>query len=257
LLDGIGYPLGISGGVSGDHWLGITPARGYDLVLQIVFGMRTSLGIAVVAAIASVAFGVLVGATAGFLGGWIDRALVWLTDFMLAFPFFLFAIALVPALSSRLADQYGEVATWKRIAVIVTLFTVFGWMTTARIVRGQVISLREREYVEAARAAGAGTGHMLFRQILPNVWAPILVIFSLVIPANITLEAALSFLSIGIQEPTPDLGRLIQLGASNASNFGLVPWMVFVPAVTLFVLVLAFNLLGDAVRDALDPKSSR
>jgi peptide/nickel transport system permease protein len=137
------------------------------------------------------------------------------------------------------------------------LFTVFGWMTTARIVRGQVISLREREYVEAARAAGAGTGHMLFRQILPNVWAPILVIFSLVIPANITLEAALSFLSIGIQEPTPDLGRLIQLGASNASNFGLVPWMVFVPAVTLFVLVLAFNLLGDAVRDALDPKSSR
>ncbi len=257
LLNSIGYPIGVAGGASGDHWLGITPQRGYDLFLQLIFGARTSLGIAVTASVLAVSLGVVVGVLAGYVGGWIDRMVVWFTDFMLAFPFFLFAIALVPSLSSRLADSFGEVAVWKRIAVIIALFTVFGWMTTARIVRGQVISLREREYVEAARAAGAGTAHMLFRQLLPNVWAPILVVFSLSIPANVTLEAALSFLNIGITEPTPDLGRLILQGASNVSNFGLIPWVVFVPALSLFILVLAFNLLGDAVRDALDPKSSR
>jgi peptide/nickel transport system permease protein len=257
LLDSIGYPLGYIGGTSGDHWLGLTPGRGYDLLMQLIFGMRTSMGIAVTSAVFAVAVGVVVGVVAGYLGGWIDRVLVWFTDFMLAFPFYLFAIALVPAIGSRLADEYGAIAVWKRITVIIVLFTVFNWMSTARIVRGQVISLREREYVEAARAAGAGTIHMLFRQLLPNVWAPILVMFSLLIPALVTLEAALSFLNIGIQEPTPDLGRLILEGARNASNFGLVPWAVFVPAAALFGLVLAFNLLGDAVRDALDPRSSR
>jgi peptide/nickel transport system permease protein len=257
LLDSIGYPLGYAGGTSGDHWLGLTPGRGYDLFMQLIFGTRTSLGIAVTAAVFAVAMGVLVGVVAGYLGGWADRVLVWFTDFMIAFPFYLFAIALVPAISSRLTDQYGAIAVWKRIAVIIALFTVFNWMSTARIVRGQVLSLREREYVEAARAAGAGTVHMLFRQILPNVWAPILVMFSLLIPALVTLEAALSFLNIGIQEPTPDLGRLILEGARNASNFGLVPWTVFVPATVLFGVVLAFNLLGDAVRDALDPRSSK
>jgi peptide/nickel transport system permease protein len=130
-------------------------------------------------------------------------------------------------------------------------------MGTARIVRGQVISLREREYVEAARAAGAGTRHMLFRQLLPNIWAPVLVVFSLLVPATVTAEAALSFLNIGIQEPVPDLGRLILQGARNVSNTGLIPLAVVVPALGLFILVLAFNLLGDAVRDALDPKSSK
>jgi peptide/nickel transport system permease protein len=257
LLDGIGYPLGVAGGVSGEHWLGLTPQRGYDLFLQLIFGARTSLGIAVTASVLAVAFGVVVGVVAGYLGGWVDKLLVWFTDFFLAFPFFLFAIALVPPLGTRLADEFGEVAVWKRVAVIVAIFTLFGWMYTARIVRGQVISLREREYVEAARAAGAGTGHMLFRQLLPNVWAPILVVFSLSIPATVTAEAALSFLNIGIQEPTPDLGRLIVQGARNVSNTGMIPFAVFVPALGLFLLVLAFNLLGDAVRDALDPRSNR
>jgi peptide/nickel transport system permease protein len=257
LLDSIGYPLGVAGGVSGDHWLGLTPQGGYDMFLQLIFGARTSLGIAVTSAVLSVAFGVVIGIMAGYAGGWIDRFIVWVTDFMLAFPFFLFAIALVPAVTTRLSDEYGAVAVWKRVLTIIIIFTVFGWMGTARIVRGQDISLREREYVEAARAAGAGTTHMLFRQLLPNIWAPVLVVFSLLVPATVTAEAALSFLNIGIQEPVPDLGRLILQGARNVSNTGLIPIAVFVPAVGLFVLVLAFNLLGDAVRDALDPKSSK
>jgi peptide/nickel transport system permease protein len=134
---------------------------------------------------------------------------------------------------------------------------MFNWMYMARIVRGQVISLREREYVDAARAAGAGSAHIIFRQLLPNLWAPVLVVVSLLIPQLVTAEAAFSFLNIGIQEPTPDLGRLILLGARNVLNTGLIPGTVFLPALLLFVLVLAFNLLGDAIRDALDPRSSK
>jgi peptide/nickel transport system permease protein len=257
LLDSIGYPLGTAGGISADHWLGLTPQVGYDLFLNLIFGARTSLGIALTSAVLAVAIGVLVGVVSGYMGGWVDRVLVWFTDFMLAFPFFLFAIALVPTLQTRLADQFGEVAVWKKVAVIIGIFILFSWMSMARIVRGQVISLREREYVEAARAAGAGTGHILFRQLLPNIWAPVLVVFSLLVPALVTAEAALSFLNIGIQEPTPDLGRLILTGARNVTNTGLIPGAVFLPALLIFILVLAFNLLGDAVRDALDPRSSK
>jgi peptide/nickel transport system permease protein len=257
LLDSIGFPLGYSGGASADHWLGLTPQRGYDLLLQIIFGARTSLGIAGTAALAAAGIGILIGIVAGYAGGWIDRALVWLTDFMLAFPFFLFAIALVPTIGTRLADEHGEIAVWKRVVVLIVVFTMFNWMYMARIVRGQVISLREREYVDAARAAGAGSAHIIFRQLLPNLWAPVLVVVSLLIPQLVTAEAAFSFLNIGIQEPTPDLGRLILLGARNVLNSGLIPGTVFLPALLLFVLVLAFNLLGDAIRDALDPRSSK
>jgi peptide/nickel transport system permease protein len=257
LLDDTGDPLGTAGGVSGAHWLGLTPSNGYDLLLQLIFGTRTSLIIAVVSSVLGVAIGTVVGVVSGYAGGWIDRLLVWFTDLMLAFPFFLFTIALVPTLSTRLQDQYGEVAVWKREAVLIAIFVIFGWMGTARLVRGQVISLREREYVEAARAAGASASHIVFRQILPNTWAPILVTFSLSVPITVTAEAALSFLSIGITEPTPDLGRLIFNGVSYLSDIGYAPLFVLLPGITIFVLVLAFNLLGDSLRDALDPKSVR
>jgi len=140
-----------------------------------------------------------------------------------------------------------------RIAVLIAVFAAFGWTSTARLVRGQVMSLREREFVDAARACGAGLGHVLFRQLLPNIWAPILISFSLAVPSYVTGEAALSFLGIGIVEPTPDFGRMI---------FDSIPYLqtdaayVFFPGITIFALVLAFNLFGDALRDALDPKSS-
>ncbi len=257
LLDDFGQPLGVLGGVSGDHWLGVTPGAGYDLFLQLIFGARTSLVIAVISSIIGVGLGSLIGVVAGYLGGWADRTVVWLSDLFLAFPFFLFTIALVPAISTHLEDQYGEIAVWKRVAVLIAIFIVFGWMGTARLVRGNVVSLREREYVEAARAAGARTSHIIFRQILPNTWAPILVSFSLSVPLTVTAEAALSFLGIGIVEPTPDLGRLIYEGVRGMSNTGYAPLFVILPGLVIFTLVLAFNLLGDALRDALDPKSSR
>jgi peptide/nickel transport system permease protein len=140
------------------------------------------------------------------------------------------------------------------VTVLIGVLVVFGWTGTARLVRGQVIALREREFVEAARAAGAGGFHILFRQLLPNLWAPILVSFSLAVPSYVTGEAALSFLGIGIVEPTPDFGRMIY---DSLPYLQTDPAYVFFPGIVIFALVLAFNLFGDALRDALDPKSSR
>jgi len=258
LLDLRGRPLGTAGGVSGDHWFGLRPERGQDMLLQLVFGIRTSLGIAVVAQLIATAIGVVVGVVAGYARGWIDRVLSWFIDVMLAFPFFLFALAIIPTVYLKLANASG-VAAWKKIMVIVMIFVIFGWLYTARIVRGQVISLREREYVEAARAAGAGVGHILFKQILPNIWAPILVTFSLGVPAIITAEAALAIFGIGITDGdgVSDLGKLVADSVRRMANWELVPAAAWLPGLTIFAIVLAFNLFGDSLRDALDPKSQR
>jgi peptide/nickel transport system permease protein len=258
LLDLKGRPTGYNGGISGDHWLGLRPERGQDVLLQLVFGIRTSLGIAVVASLVATGIGVVVGVVAGYARGWLDKTLSWFIDVMLAFPFFLFALAIIPSVYLMLQDQHG-VAVWKKILVIIMIFTIFGWLYTARIVRGQVISLREREYVEAARAAGAGTGHILFKQILPNLWAPILVTFSLGVPATITAEAALAIFGIGISpgDNVADLGEFVAFSVRWISNWELVPGTAWLPGLTVFGIVLAFNLFGDSLRDALDPKSQR
>jgi len=258
LLDLRGRPLGSAGGVSGDHWLGLRPERGQDVFLQLVFGIRTSLGIAVVAQIVATTIGVVIGVIAGYARGWVDRVLSWFIDVMLAFPFFLFALAIIPTIYLKLANASG-VAAWKKIMVIVLIFVIFGWLYTARIVRGQVISLREREYVEAARAAGAGVGHILFKQILPNIWAPILITFSLGVPAIITAEAALAIFGIGISDGDgiSDLGKLVAHSVRWMPNWEYVPAAAWLPGLTIFGIVLAFNLFGDSLRDALDPKSER
>jgi peptide/nickel transport system permease protein len=262
LLDYNGIPLGYLGGIdfttnnpSGHiHILGVMPGTGWDVFMQFVHGARTSLMIALLATIISVIIGVVIGTMAGYFGGWVDQALSWFVDYMLCFPFVLMAIAVIPIVNSHLEDDSGAVSTFERIATIVIVFSIFGWMYTARLVRGQVISLREREYVEAARAAGASSWHIMFRQILPNLWAPILVTFSLSLPATVTAEAALSFLGIGVQQPTPDWGRMI-----NDSLLYMQSDVMYliIPGVSIWALVLAFNLFSDALRDALDPKSSR
>jgi peptide/nickel transport system permease protein len=258
LLDLRGRPLGTAGGVSGDHWLGLRPERGQDMLLQLVFGIRTSLMIALVAQVVATGVGVVVGVVAGYARGWVDRVLSWFIDVMLAFPFFLFALAIIPTVYLKLANASG-VAAWKKIMVIIMIFVIFGWLYTARIVRGQVIQLREREYVEAARAAGAGVGHILFKQILPNIWAPILVTFSLGVPAVITAEAALAIFGIGISDGdgVSDLGKLVADSVRRMANWEIVPAAAWLPGLTIFGIVLAFNLFGDSLRDALDPKSQR
>ncbi|MEV7229319.1 MULTISPECIES: ABC transporter permease [Polymorphospora] len=249
-----GFPLGYAGGMSSEHWLGLQGGSGRDVFMQLVYGLRTSLLIASVAAVITVVVGIVMGIVAGYFGGWIDQAITWLVDFMLAFPFLIFALAVIPIVNLYFYEPGEEVPGWFRIAVIIGVFSLFGWMSTARLVRGQVLSLREREYVDAARAAGARTPHILFRQLLPNIWAPILVTFSLALPAFITAEAALSFLNIGVIEPTPDLGRLVYAAREYLEP---MPTYFLWPALTVFLLVLAFNLFGDSLRDALDPKSDK
>lgn len=254
LLDDVGAPLGVAGGITGDHWLGIQPQTGRDLLLLLVYGARTSLGIAVTAALISTTIGIVVGMIAAYFGGWVDAVISWVIDFMLAFPFFLFCLAAIPVLNTMIANERGEVTAAARIATIIGVFAVFGWMYTARLVRGQVLSLREREFVEAGRAAGAGAGHLIFKQLLPNLWAPILVTVSLAVPQLVTAEAALSFLNIGVIEPVPDWGRMIY---DSIGWLETDPFYTFFPGMLIFILVLAFNLFGDALRDALDPKSLR
>jgi peptide/nickel transport system permease protein len=247
-------PIGYLGGISGKHLLGLEPGLGRDILMQLVYGLRTSLFIAFAAAAISTVIGVLVGVIGGYARGWLDAVISWFIDLALAFPFLIFALAAIPVVENRFFTARDNVPASFRVGMIIATFAIFNWTNTARLVRGQVISLREREYVEAARASGAGTWHILLRQLLPNIWAPVLVTVSLNVPAVITAEAALAFIGIGVTEPTPDLGRMI----FNSIQFLQAdPMYTLVPGVTIFLLVLAFNLFGDSLRDALDPKSSR
>jgi peptide/nickel transport system permease protein len=253
-LNVYGNPLGYLGGMSGHHWFGLEPGLGRDIFIRLLYGIRTSLFIAFAAAVITTTLGVALGIVAGYRGGWVDAVISWITDFALALPFLVFALAVIPTIRLRFFGPRDAVPTSFDIAVIIGIFAVFGWTSTARLVRGQVISLREREFIDAARAMGSSTRRILWREILPNVWAPILVTFSLQIPQYITGEAALSFLGVGIVEPTPDLGRMIYAGLNDIDvDFAYF----FIPGFTLFILVLAFNLFGDAIRDALDPRSAR
>jgi len=253
-LDRYGMPVGFGGGISDEHWFGLEPGLGRDIFIRMIDGMRTSVLIAFTAATITSALGVVAGVVAGYVGGLVDSAIGWLIDLALALPFLIFALAVVPTVSLRFYGPREAVPSGFQFAVLIGIFAVFGWAGTARLVRGQVVSLREREFVDAAKVSGAGLGHILFRELLPNLWAPILVSFSLAVPAYITAEAALSFLGIGILEPTPDLGRMIERSLGYLQTD---PAYVFFPGITIFVVVFAFNLFGDALRDALDPRSTR
>jgi peptide/nickel transport system permease protein len=250
----IGMPLGYLGGISGRHWLGLEPNSAYDILIQLVYGLRTSLIIAVLAAIISTTIGVVMGIVAGYVGGWVDKSISWLIDFLLVLPFLLFAIVTLPLLESLFFSSRQAIPNAWEMGLIVFIFTIFGWMGTGRLVRGQVVSLREREFIDAARAAGAGPVHIMLRQILPNLWAPILVTFSLSLPGYVTGEAALHFLGIGLGGTSPDFGSMIfkSLGYMQTD-----PAYTIIPGVVILLLVLAFNMFGDSLRDALDPKSSR
>jgi peptide/nickel transport system permease protein len=255
LLDDFGFPLGRGGGISAEHWFGVEPGVGRDVFIQLVYGARTSLGIAVLGAGLATALGVVIGIVAGYLGGRVDTVMNWFIDLFLAFPFIIFALAAVPIANTMITGSPQlSPGVLPRIVTLVVVLVAFGWMGTARLVRGQVLSLRERQYVDAARVSGAGLRHIMFRELLPNLWGPILVTFSMAVPAYIQAEAALSFLNIGVTEPVPDWGRMIFYSIPYARS----DWtFTFFPGAALFLVVLAANLLGDSLRDALDPRASR
>jgi peptide/nickel transport system permease protein len=236
-------------GISGEHLFGLEPESGRDVFSRVVYGARVSLTVAFLATVFATVIGVIVGVAAGYFGGWFDAAASRVMDLLLAFPQLLFAIALISVLPR---EMFGVGGTVLRMGVLILIIGLFGWPYIGRIVRGQTISLREREFVEAARSMGARSGYVLFRELLPNMVAPILVYFTLAIPTNILTEAALSFLGVGVQPPTPSWGKML----GDATRFFQVDWSyMFFPGMALFITVLAFNLFGDGLRDALDPRA--
>ncbi len=254
LLNPQGFPTGSFGGVSSSFWLGVEPGLGRDVFMQLVYGARTSLFIAFSVALITTTIGTIYGITTGYLGGRIDWVGGRVIDVIMTLPGLLLIIALSPVVEDKFVAPDEQMPVWMRFATVIILFSIFGWVFQARLIRGQVLSLREREFVDAARMSGAGTWRIVRKELLPNLWSPILVVFSLAVPAIITGEAALAFLNIGIVEPTPSWGRMVNQGA----NVYLAdPTYMITPGAALLVLVLSFNLLGDAVRDALDPKGLR
>jgi peptide/nickel transport system permease protein len=240
------------GGISATHWLGVEWGTGRDIFGQLIYGLRISLIIASSATILTVIIGTVIGIVAGYTGGWTDNLIGRFMDLVLAFPFLLIVLALSGALTQRLTDMGLPEGNPSRITYLILVMSVFGWPYLARIVRGQVLSLREREFVEAAVAMGSGKGRILFTEILPNLWAPILVYATLTLPAYIGFEAALSFLGVGVIPPDTTFGAML---AKSVAYFNVVPTYLFIPGTVLVILVVAFNIFGDALRDALDPKS--
>ncbi len=222
------------------HWFGFDDL-GRDLFVRVLYGARTSLKIAIIATGFELAIGVFIGMLAGYRRGWVDTLLSRLTDLILSIPFLLLAISL-------------SVVRGGSEGMVIFLITFFGWPYIARIVRGQTLSLRETQFVEAAHSMGASTPWIMFREILPNLVAPIIVYATLIIPTNIVAESALSFLGVGIQEPQPSWGKMIS-NATQYVTYGAAWWYMFYPGLLLFLTVLGFNLLGDGLRDALDPRT--
>lgn len=248
-----GGPVLPFGGISAEHPLGVEWGTGRDIASQLLWGLRISLIVATSATALVVSIGTVVGIVAGYAGGWTDMILGRFMDLVLAFPTLLILIAMSAVLTQRLTDLGVPPGNPSRILYLILAISAFGWPYLARIVRGQVLSLREREFVEAAVAMGAGRRRILFTEILPNLWAPILVYTTLALPAFIGLEAALSFLGVGILPPDVTFGAML---ANSVRYFQTVPTYLFIPGSFLVVIVVSFNLLGDSLRDALDPRTS-
>ena len=248
-LPAIGPPLHA---FTWDHPLGIAPGTAIDNLARLLLGLRTSLLIAFIATIASTVIGVVVGLMAGFSRGWLDRVISFLIDFFLSFPFILGALALAPILVDRFGTTDQRLGKAQFISLTLIL-VVFGWMSLARLVRGQVLSLREREFIQAAEVIGAPTRRILFKELLPNLVAPIVIAISLGLPAFVAAEAGLSFLGIGLTGQ-PSLGQIINAASGFYDQY---PLYLFAPVTVVAILVLALNLLGDSVRDAFDPKTRR
>ncbi len=253
-LNDYGLPAGSFGGISSEHWLGVEPGTGRDILARLLYGARVSLGVGFVGTMLATSIGVALGVFAGYKRGKVDAVIARMTDLTLAFPSFLLIIALTRPFTQRLESLGIPEGNPARLTYIVLVLSLFGWVYVARVVRGQTLSLREREFVEAARASGAGTGHIVFRQLLPNLWAPVIVIVSLSLPGYVATESTLSFLGLGLEAPAASWG--VMLGDS-VRYYRADPTYLFIPGVALIILVLAFNILGDAIRDALDPKSDR
>jgi peptide/nickel transport system permease protein len=246
-LDDFGLPTGPSSA----HLFGVDPI-GRDVFSRVIYGAQVSLTVAFVGTGLSVLFGVFLGTVSGFYRGWSDTIIARSLDVMLAFPVLLLGLGLATACSGENGCVGGLVQPG--LSVVIFIIVIANTPYVARIIRGQVLSLREKEFVEASRSLGASNARIMFRDILPNLVAPIIVYATLFIPANILLEAALSFLGVGVQPPRPSWGAML---SDAVSIFDVAWWFMFFPGMALLLTVLAFNLVGDGLQDALNPKSTK
>src|SRR5215469_11716360 len=244
-------PNGPLGGISLAHPLGVEPITGRDMLARIVVGARYSLLIGFLATLLAVVIGVVMGAIAGYFGGRADAIIARSMDVLLAFPVLVFAIALLGVIPG---SAFGLSGNTLRVALLVFTIGFFAWPYMGRIIRGQTLSLREREFVDAARSLGARGPYIMFRELLPSLVGPILVYATLLIPTNILFEAALDYLGVGLIPPTPSWGQMLS-NAVTQQFFQLDPMYMIIPGLAIFITVMAFNLFGDGLRDALDPRS--
>ncbi|MFH8291146.1 ABC transporter permease [Streptomyces sp. NPDC018059] len=254
LFNEFSYPIKPNGGIDSEFWFGIEPQLGRDVLTFLLYGMRNSLLIAAATTILVTLIGIAVGVTAGYLGGKTDYFIGRVIDILLAFPSTLFFIAFWPVMISVVVAPEDKTPTWLTVTSLIAVMTAFGWASIARLLRGEVLALREREFVEAAKVTGASPARIIFKELLPNLWTPILIQATLALPMFVTAEAGLAFLGVGLQEPTPDWGVMIQRASEVYEQD--ITYMAF-PGIAMVIFVVAFNLLGDSVRDALDPKTKR
>lgn len=252
---------------AGRHWLGIDHL-GRDLLTRVLYAGRISLTIAILVVVISESMGVIIGSLAGYYGSWLDALTSRVIEFMLAIP--LLPILLIISAILLKNDEFLAIPPWlnrvigymfltparesRQIVVLVLILVVFGWLGAARLMRGMALSLRSREFVEALRAQGASEARIIFRHIVPNGIAPVLVNASLALGGVIILESALSFLGVGIQDPTPTWGNMLN---QSRSYMFTSPWLPLVPGIPLVIVSLCFNFIGDGLRDALDPRLKR
>ncbi|MFE2418392.1 ABC transporter permease [Streptomyces hokutonensis] len=238
-----GVPTGSFGGITADHWLGVEPQTGRDLFARLVYGARVSLGVALGATVVQVTIGVVVGVAAALGSQWVDQLLSRLTEIIIAMPLMIMSLALLAIVPS----------SFPRPLLVALVIGLIAWGNTAKIVRAQTLTLKQLDYVSAARLSGWGTWRIARRELLPGLAAPVITYAALLVPMNITVEAALSFLGVGVKPPTPSWGQM--LTAADVW-YQAAPQYLLLPAGALFVTVLSLTVLGDGIRTALDPRAA-
>lgn len=234
------------------YWFG-ADSVGRDVFIRVLYGARTSFIVAIVATAIALGIGITLGMIAGFFGGWPDMLISRFIDIMLSMPLLLFAIGLAGACSVTREGCLGGIAK-PGLPLVIFIIALFSWTYIARIIRGQTLSVRQRQFIEASRSLGAGNGRIMTREILPNLVAPIIIFSTLIIPSNILFEAYLSFLGLGVPYTIPSWGGML---SDAARYYETAWWLMLFPGLFLVSTTLAFNMVGDGLRDALDPKTGR